>query len=157
MWHKPCRTFHPWCPCIKTRCLLTHWGRDKLALISQTTFWNVFSWMKMYEYCLGFHWSLFLGFELTIFQHWIRWWLGADQATSHYLNQWWLGYWCIYASPGLNELKFRQIFFHVSLAINDFTRPSVPDDVNYNTLRPRQNGRHFPDDIFKSIFVNENV
>ena len=22
MWHKPCRTFHPWCLCIKTRCLL---------------------------------------------------------------------------------------------------------------------------------------
>ena len=21
MWHKPCRTFHPWCLCIKTRCL----------------------------------------------------------------------------------------------------------------------------------------
>ena len=21
MWHKPCRTFHHWCPCIKTRCL----------------------------------------------------------------------------------------------------------------------------------------
>ena len=27
----------------------------------------------------------------------------------------------------------------------------------YNTLRPRQNGRHFPDDIFKWIFLNENV
>ena len=26
-----------------------------------------------------------------------------------------------------------------------------------NTLRPRQNGRHFPDDIFKWIFLNENV
>ena len=26
-----------------------------------------------------------------------------------------------------------------------------------NTLRPRQNGRHFPDDIFKRIFLNENV
>ena len=26
-----------------------------------------------------------------------------------------------------------------------------------NTLRPRQNGRHFPDDIFKSIFLNGNV
>ena len=24
-------------------------------------------------------------------------------------------------------------------------------------LRPRQDGRHFPDDIFKSIFLNENV
>ena len=22
MWHKPCRTFHPWCLCIKTRCLV---------------------------------------------------------------------------------------------------------------------------------------
>ena len=26
-----------------------------------------------------------------------------------------------------------------------------------NTLRPRQNGHHFPDDIFKWIFFNENV
>ena len=26
-----------------------------------------------------------------------------------------------------------------------------------NTLRPRQDGRRFPDDIFKSIFLNENV
>ena len=26
-----------------------------------------------------------------------------------------------------------------------------------NTLRPRQNGRHFPDVIFKWIFLNENV
>ena len=26
-----------------------------------------------------------------------------------------------------------------------------------NTLRPGQNGRHFPDDISKCIFVNENV
>ena len=26
-----------------------------------------------------------------------------------------------------------------------------------NTLRPRQNGRHFPDDILKCIFFNENV
>ena len=25
------------------------------------------------------------------------------------------------------------------------------------TLRPRQNGRHFADDTFKRIFVNENV
>ena len=23
MWHKPCRTFNPWCLCIKTRCLFT--------------------------------------------------------------------------------------------------------------------------------------
>ena len=28
---------------------------------------------------------------------------------------------------------------------------------SFNTLRPRQYGRRFPDDIFKSIFYNENV
>ena len=27
----------------------------------------------------------------------------------------------------------------------------------FNTLRSRQNGRHFADDIFKCIFLNENV
>ena len=27
----------------------------------------------------------------------------------------------------------------------------------FNTLRPRQDGRHFPDDTFKRIFMNENV
>ena len=27
----------------------------------------------------------------------------------------------------------------------------------FNTLRPRQNYHHFPDDIFKYIFFNENV
>ena len=26
-----------------------------------------------------------------------------------------------------------------------------------NTLRPRQNGRHFADDVFKCIFLNENI
>ena len=31
-------------------------------------------------------------------------------------------------------------------------------DLNwFNTLRPGQNGRHFADDIFKCIFLNENV
>ena len=30
--------------------LLTHWGRDKMAGIFQTTFWNQFSWMKMCKF-----------------------------------------------------------------------------------------------------------
>ena len=29
--------------------------------------------------------------------------------------------------------------------------------LRFDTLRPRQNGRHFADDIFKCIFLNENV
>ena len=77
-------------------------------LFNWTTYWNAFSWMKMHEFPLRFHWSLFLGVQITIFQHWFRWWLGACQATSHCLNQWWLMYWRIYASRGLNELKDRR-------------------------------------------------
>ena len=34
--------------------------------------------------------------------------------------------------------------------------PESEWETNY-TLRPRQNGRHFPDDIFKLIFLNKNV
>ena len=85
---------------------LTHWSRDKMAAVSQTMFSNAFSWMEMYEFRLKFHWSLFLRFQLTIFQHWFRYWLGAVQATSHYLNQWWLVYWHIYVSLNLNELRW---------------------------------------------------
>ena len=33
----------------------------------------------------------------------------------------------------------------------------VNTDIQFNTLRPRQNGRHFPDDIFKCISLKENV
>ena len=50
----------------------THWGRDTMAAFSHTTFSHALSWMKMYEFCLTFHWSLFLTVKLTIFQHWFR-------------------------------------------------------------------------------------
>ena len=70
--------------------LLTHWGRGKIAkiAISQTTFLNAFSWIKMHKFRLGLYRNLIIRFELTIFQHWFRWWFGTDQATGHYLDQW---------------------------------------------------------------------
>ena len=83
---------------------LTHLCRDKMATIFRMTFSNAYSWINMYKFWLRCHWSLFPRVQLTILQHWFRWWLGADQATSHYLNQWWSFYWCIYASLGVNEL-----------------------------------------------------
>ena len=83
---------------------LTHWGRDKMDAIFQTTFSNGFSWMKMYEFRFKISLKFVPRVQLTIFQHWFREWLGADQATSHYLNQSWYLYRRIYASLGLNEL-----------------------------------------------------
>ena len=76
-----------------------------MTTISQTTISNAFSWMKMLGFRLKFYWSFFPRVELKIFHHWFWWWLGANQATSHYLNRWWLDHRRKYASLGLNELK----------------------------------------------------
>ena len=100
--------------CRRSVQTLTHWGRDKMAAIFQTILSNHFFRMKMFEFRLRFHWNLFPGPQFTIFNHWSRQWLGAGQATSHYLNQWWLVYWRIYTSLGLNELSCNWNVWHIS-------------------------------------------
>ena len=66
----------------------------------------------MYKFPLRLNWNLFLRFQLTTFQHLFIWWLVARSAWRHYLNQcwnvvnlnqWWLIYWHMYWSLGLNE------------------------------------------------------
>ena len=57
---------------VKYHVILTHWCRDKMGAILQTTPSIPFSWLKMFEFRLHFHWSLFLRVQLTIFQHWFR-------------------------------------------------------------------------------------
>ena len=84
---------------------LIHWGRDMMATSFQTTFSNAFSWMKIYKLWLRFHCNFFPRVQITIFHHCFRQWLGAGQATSHYLCQCWLVDWRIYASLSLNEVK----------------------------------------------------
>ena len=80
---------------------LTHWAGDEINVSLQTSFSNAFSWKKLFEFRLKFHWSLFPRAQFPIIQHWFRQWLGAVQAPSHYLNQWWLVYGQIYASLSL--------------------------------------------------------
>ena len=36
MWHTPCRTFHPWCLCIKTRCL---YGLKGTTMVNPSGVW----------------------------------------------------------------------------------------------------------------------
>ena len=85
--------------------MFTHCGRNVIHAIMQLTFSNAFCWMKIYECRLRFRWSLLPRVQLTIFQHWLWYWLGADQATNHYLNQWWIFSWRIYTSSGSKELR----------------------------------------------------
>ena len=40
---------------------------------------------------------------------------------------------------------------------NHLALPWVQSIYTINTLKPRQNGRHFADDVFKRIFLNENI
>ena len=51
---------------------LTYWGRDKMSDIIQTTFSDTFSWLKMFEFQIQFHLSLFLRVQLTTKQHRFR-------------------------------------------------------------------------------------
>ena len=60
-------------PLLVTRFAFNNTLRPRqMDAISQTTFSNAFSWLKMFEFRLKFHWSLFLRVQLTIFQHWFR-------------------------------------------------------------------------------------
>ena len=54
------------------------------AISPQTTISYAFSWMKSFLFWSKFRWSLFLRVK-----HWSRYWLGAEYATSHYLEQCW--------------------------------------------------------------------
>ena len=80
--------------CVRvTVVVLTRWGRDKIAAISQTTFFK----------CIFLNENVWISLKI---------WLKCVPkvpinnipalATSHYLNQWWLVYWRIYASLVLN-------------------------------------------------------
>ena len=73
VWDRFCSCSGEWFAVAGSVEAIYPWGRDKMAAISQTTFSNAFSRMKMYEFRLIFHWSLFLSFGLTIFYHWFRW------------------------------------------------------------------------------------
>ena len=60
--------------------------------------------------------------------------------------QWWLFLDWYQSSKSSDVLLSNYLDIHLANAINAI-----------NKLRPGQNGRHFPDDILKCIFLNENV
>ena len=56
------------------------------------------------------------------------------------------------------EPACRKNFCNHTMYVNTWTWMSMPQSQpSFNTLRPRQNGRHLPNDIFKRIFLNQNV
>ena len=80
--------------------------------------------------------------HLSIYQGWL------------YQLSWHLGEW--------SASKVTHQILNSSICVRFITN-TMRNNINgqgcgtVNTLRPRQNDRHFPDDIFKCIFFNENV
>ena len=66
----------------------THQDRDNMTTILQTAFSNLVSCMTIVVFWFKFHRNLFPWVQWTMSQHWFRYWFVAEQATSHYLNQW---------------------------------------------------------------------
>ena len=79
--------------------------------------------------------------------------------TKSLVHNWWFALLCYglvtfdTCSGGLIRGSDLPIFLRVTVCILHGTHHSSI----FNTLGPRQNGRHFPDDTFKRIFLNENV
>ena len=69
---------------------------------------SIFKCILINENVWTFFLTFFLGVQLTIFQHWFRYWLGAEQARSHFLNQWCEVYWHISMSLGLHVHRTQQ-------------------------------------------------
>ena len=115
---------------------LTYWGRNKITAISQTTFSNAFSWMKIFKFRLRFRWCFFPRFQLTIFHHWFRWWLVAIPSLVQImawrrpgdkplLNQWWLVYWrtraqCVKSARAMNACLFLLLYQLIRRHIRTF-------------------------------------
>ena len=74
-------------------------------------------------------------------QHCLRKWLGATWTNAKF------------SLMRLCNMHFR----YISQEVVKLLFGLMNIKITFNTLRPRQNGRHFADDIFKCIFLNENV
>ena len=110
---------------------ITHTPIDKMAAISQATFSDAFSRMKNFVFWLEFHWSLFLRVQSRGSQHWFRLWLGAEQATSHYLDQCWLSSWpltAVLAGACLYFIRYlqRKVACHFNIIIRSISPPPPP-------------------------------
>ena len=61
---------------------LSYWGREKMAAISKTAFPNAFYWVKLFDFLLKCHWSLFPWFQLTAWVQVMAWRRSGDKPLS---------------------------------------------------------------------------
>ena len=111
------------------------------------------NWMKAQWRCSTQNVSELNESTMTLFNSkcfWIEW-KHNDVVQLKMLLNWMKAQWHC-STQNVSE------FNESTMTLFNSVQPSDANMHNFiNTLRPRQNGRHFPDDSFKWIFLNENV
>ena len=142
------------------------WTRLILRYLQQHCRWPTAGRsIENFAFFVGFVsvWSVWLGYD-TIWWHrsgsilLMTWYLAAP---SHYLNQ----YWIIINGTRwpLDEGNFTVNMLDISHYrvfdnyIHIWNNCYIPRGRWVNSLRPRRNGRYNADDIFRCLFVKENV
>ena len=105
---------------------LTHWGRDKMVSILQTTFSNAFSWTKILAFPLKFHWICSLMSRwchlTSIDFHVVEIRVSYDHLISTMgipILIWW--YFYFESGPGLTPVQFQygfELFCSWSILVN---------------------------------------
>ena len=132
---------------------LTHWPLGDMVIISKVWFsnslYNTVAWLQVVKLSLGKMPQKLTSEKSTLVQ--VMVW--CHQATSHYLSQHWPRSMspCSVTRPQWVNFRSCTAEFLLFLGLMAWRHQAI------NTLRPRQNGRHFADDILKWIFLNENV
>ena len=147
-----------------------HWKNISYVFIS---FWLLYTWlheyMKKYFLCIYLI-SVTLHVVTCIIFFYQKTYIteGFLHSYSHW-NYFRLhsGYyeWCIYIWNHMLMMDkfgwYWNVLKHLIISVNCMSGQALQGSINiyfaFNTLRQRQNGCYFPDDIFKCIFLNENV
>ena len=120
---------------------LTHWGRDKMSTIFQTTFSKAFSWKKMCQFWLKFHWNLFLFLRFQLYNipalvQIMTWRRPGDKSISKPMMVSLLTHRCVTRSEWVKT-------YHI-------TR-------KYWGSSSKKDGLHFADDILKCTLWNKII
>ena len=130
---------------------LTHWGRDETDNTSQTTFSNVLSSMKMFEFRLKFRFCLFLRVELTspTLVQIMAWHLPGAKPLSESM----IVYRRVYASLSLNEKAEWKL--NVLLLIINGTHFAITI-ANVSTVTSK-NSLHYTKHTYQLLFWNHTL
>ena len=141
---------------METRVTLTHWPLGDVAEIFKVLFSNPFN--KIVSWALAVKLLSDESFKISLIRNYPSQYCLISKSQYGITRPWWVKrrntLRCLdqYTAP---NSKYTQ---------GECPRPQPHHPLKcrwvsplLNTLRPRQDGRHFPDNVFKSIFMNENA